>query len=58
MILMLSGLLLAGEKSYSCGFTVGESERKGPLRRPRHTLEDNINIDVGRWDGRAWTGSV
>jgi hypothetical protein len=35
---------------------VGEPERKRPLRRPRHSLEDNIKIDVREvgWEGVDW----
>ena len=36
---------------------VGKSEGKRPLGRPRHRWEDNIKIDLQKWDVGVWTGS-
>jgi hypothetical protein len=30
---------------------VGKPERKRPLGRPRHRLENNINMDLEKFDG-------
>jgi hypothetical protein len=34
----------------------GKLQRKRPLRRPRHRLEDNIKMDLGEvdWNGMDW----
>jgi hypothetical protein len=37
--------------------SVGKLEGKRPLRRPRHSWEDNIKMDVqevGVWTGLSW----
>ena len=31
-------------------------EGKRPLGRPRHRWEDNIKVDLQKWDVGAWTG--
>jgi len=36
---------------------VGKPEGKRPLGRPRHIWEDNIKMDLQKWDVEAWTGS-
>jgi hypothetical protein len=36
---------------------MGKSERKRPLRRPRHRWEDNIKMDL-RLDRAVWTGLI
>ena len=37
---------------------VGKPERKRPLGRPRRRWEDNIKMDLQKWDVREWTGSI
>jgi hypothetical protein len=39
-------------------FLVGKPEGKVPLGRPRHTWEDNIKMDLRKWDVGAWTGLI
>jgi len=36
---------------------VGKPEGKRPLVRPRRRWEDNIKMDLQKWDEGAWTGS-
>jgi hypothetical protein len=35
---------------------VGKPEGKRPLGRPRRRWEDNINMDLRKWNVGAWTG--
>jgi hypothetical protein len=35
---------------------VGKHEGKRPLGRPRRRWEDNIKMDLRKWDVRIWTG--
>ena len=35
---------------------VGKSEGKRPLGRPRRRWEDNIKMDLGKWEGVVGTG--
>ena len=35
---------------------VGKPEGKGPLGRPRRRWEDNIRMDLQKWDGDVGTG--
>jgi hypothetical protein len=34
---------------------VGKPEGKRPLERPRHRWEDNIKMDLQKWDVGVWT---
>jgi hypothetical protein len=34
---------------------VGKPEGKRLMGRPRHRWEDNIKMDLQKWDGKAWT---
>jgi len=36
---------------------VGKPEGKRPPGRPRSTWEDNIKMDLQKWDVGVWTGS-
>jgi hypothetical protein len=49
-----------GEKRNEYKLLVGKSEGRRPLRlgRPRYTLVDNINIDLGEMVWLIWTGLV
>jgi hypothetical protein len=43
--------------AYKIFFLVGKPERKKPLRRKRHRLEDSIKMDfkeMGWWTGIGW----
>jgi hypothetical protein len=44
-----------GEKRNACRIMVGKPEGKRPLGRPRHTLVDNIKMDLKR-DRMGWDG--
>ena len=46
-----------GERSGVYSFFVGKPERKRPLGRPRRRWEDNIKMDLQKWDVGVWTGS-
>ena len=35
---------------------VGKPEGKRPLGKPRYRWEDNIKMDLKKWDEGAWTG--
>jgi len=35
---------------------VGKPEAKSPLGRPRHRWEDNIKMDLQKWEGVMRTG--
>jgi hypothetical protein len=37
---------------------VGKPEGKIPLGRLRREWEDNIKLDLQKWDGGAWTGLI
>jgi len=37
---------------------VRKPEGKRPLGRPRHKWQENIKMDLRKWDGGAWTGSI
>jgi hypothetical protein len=45
-----------GVKRNAYGIIVGKSERKIPLRTPRHRWEDNIKMNLReiRWGGMDW----
>jgi hypothetical protein len=45
-----------GEERGAYGILVGRPEEKRPLGRPRRRWEDDIKMDLKKWDGRAWTG--
>ena len=50
-----------GEKRGAYRVWVGKTEGKGPRGRPRHKLEDNIKMDLKRFDGRHgldWIGFI
>jgi len=47
-------MVYGGEERHIQGFD-GEPEEKRPLRRPRHRWEDNIKIDLQKWDVGVWT---
>ena len=36
---------------------VGKPEGKRPVGRSRHRWEDNIKMDLKKWDVGVWTGS-
>jgi len=36
---------------------VGKRDERGLLGRSRHRWEDNIKMDLQKWDVGAWTGS-
>jgi len=46
-----------GETRGAYRVLVGKPEGKGPIGRPRHEQEDNIKMDLRKWDVGAWTGS-
>ena len=37
---------------------VGKPEGNIPLGRLKHELEDNIKLDLHKWDGGVWTGLI
>jgi len=37
---------------------VGKPEGKRPLGRPKRRWEDNIKMDLQKWDVRVWTGLI
>jgi hypothetical protein len=37
---------------------VGKPERKRPLGRSRHRWEDNIKMDLQKWDVGVWTDGL
>ena len=37
---------------------VGKPEGKIPLGRLKREWEDNIKLDLQKWDGGAWTGLI
>ena len=43
------------EKRGAYRVLMGTPEGKTPLGRPR---EDNIKIDIQKWDGEVWTGLI
>jgi hypothetical protein len=45
-----------GEERDVCRDLVGKSDGKEPLGRPRHRWEDNIRMDLRKWDVGVWTG--
>jgi len=47
-----------GERRGVYRVLVGKPERKRPLVRPRRRWEDNIKMDLQKWDVGAWTGSI
>jgi hypothetical protein len=46
------------KKPNACRDLVVMPEGKGPLERSRQRWEDNINMDLIKQDGRAWTGFI
>ena len=46
-----------GERRGAYRVLVGKPEGKRPLGRPRHRWEDNIKVDLQKWDVGVWTGS-
>jgi hypothetical protein len=46
-----------GEGRGVCSVLVGRPEGKRPLGRDRHRWEDNIKMDLRKWDVVVWTGS-
>ena len=40
-----------GERRGVCRVLVRKLEGKRPLGRPRRRWEDNIKMDLGKWDG-------
>ena len=42
-----------GERRSVYRVLVGKRKGKRPLGRPRHRLEDNIKMDLRKWDGGA-----
>jgi hypothetical protein len=46
-----------GERRGVYRVLVGKSEGKRPLERPRRRWEDNIKMDLQKWDVGVWTGS-
>jgi hypothetical protein len=44
-----------GERRGVYRVLVGEPEGKRPLGRPRRRWEDNIKMDLQKWDVRLWT---
>ncbi|KAJ4446527.1 hypothetical protein ANN_13223 [Periplaneta americana] len=47
-----------GESRNACRVLVGRPEGKRPLGRPRRTWEDNIKMDLRRWDMMIETGLI
>jgi hypothetical protein len=45
-----------GEKRYACRILVGKPEGERELARPSYRWEDNIKMDLRKWDGVVWTG--
>jgi len=37
---------------------VGKPEGKTPLGNPRRRREDNIKMDLQKWEAREWIGSI
>ena len=46
---------LMGEKEMLTAI-LGNAEVQKPRRKTRHRFEDDINVK--KWDGRAWTGFI
>ena len=46
-----------GERRGIYRVLVQKPEGKRPLWRPRHRWEDNIKMDLQKWDVEVWTGS-
>ena len=46
-----------GESTGAYRVLVGKPEGRRPLGRERSRWEDNIKMDLGKWEG-AWTGSI
>jgi hypothetical protein len=47
-----------GERRGAYRVLVGRPEGSRPLGRPRHKWEDNIKMDLKKWDGWSWTGLI
>jgi hypothetical protein len=47
-----------GEKRNAYRILMGKPEGMRPLGRPRRRWEDNIKMDLGRYDGVVWTGLI
>ena len=47
-----------GGNGCAYGGLVGGRGGKKPLGRPRHAWEDNIKMDLKKYDGNAWTEFV
>jgi hypothetical protein len=45
-----------GEERGVYGFLVGKPEGKRPLGKLMHGWEDNIRMDVRKWNVGVWTG--
>ena len=46
-------ILCMGGRSGAYSVLVGEPERKRPLERPQHRLDDNIKWIFRKWDGEG-----
>jgi hypothetical protein len=51
-------VVLMGERRGTCRVLVGKPEGRRPLGRPMHRWEDNIKMDLKKWDGGGWTGLI
>ena len=40
------------------GFWWGKPDGKSPFGRPRHRWEDNMKMDLRKWNLGAWTGLI
>jgi len=47
-----------GESTGVCRILMRKPEGKRPLGRPRHRLEDNIELNLEEVGWRAWTGLI
>jgi len=53
---MSSTLKMDFDIHYIFRVLVGKPEGRRSLGRPRHRREDNITMDLQRWDVSIWTG--
>ena len=53
---VLTVVMAAVFKGIMYRILVGKPEGKRPLGRPRRRWEDNLNLDLRKWDVGVWTG--
>jgi hypothetical protein len=47
-----------GDRRGAYRVLVGRPEGRKGRGRPRHRWQDNIKMDLKKWDGEAWTGLI